>query len=274
MHASLPNTDVPHIGMALSGGGTRGVAHLGVYKALIEAGIQPTHFSGTSAGAIAGALIATGLDIDELFRTVVDGSSLFKVYKFGFPLNGLSSLEYLRTMLTRCGVPTEFDALEYHLDVGVSNMNTGLFETHDKGPLHEYIMASCAIPLMFKPVEINGEVYIDGGVFENMPAEPLRNHCDLVIGVNIMPNVPQQLRGNSNIFSILNRSFELIVFNTTSLGFASCDILIDPPELGQYHFLSFSQLEKMYEVGYEAGKRHLPEIKAHLAANPRLRAVE
>ena len=260
--------------MALSGGGTRGVAHLGVYKALLEAGIQPTHFSGTSAGAIAGALIATGRDVDELFQIVVDGSSLFKVYKFGFPLNGLSSLEYLRTMLTRCGVPTTFDALTYHLEVGVSNMNTGLFETHHAGPLHEYIMASCAIPLMFKPMEIEGEVYIDGGVFENLPAAPLRNHCDLVVGVNIMPNVPQRLRGNSNIFSILNRSFELIVFNTTSLGFASCDVLIDPPELGQYHFLSFSLLDKMYEAGYAAGVRALPEIRAHLAKNAALAAAQ
>ena len=259
--------------MALSGGGTRGVAHLGVYKALVEAGIQPTHFSGTSAGAIAGALMATGRDVDELFRIVVDGSSLFKVYKFGFPLNGLSSLEYLRTMLKRCGVPETFNDLRYHLDVGVSNMNTGLFETHDNGPLHEFIMASCAIPLMFKPVEINGEVYIDGGVFENMPTEPLRKHCDLVIGVNIMPNVPQELKANSNIFSILNRSFELIVFNTTSLGFAGCDVLIDPPELGQYHFLSFSHLEKIYEVGYEATARQLPEIRARIAADPRLRAL-
>ena len=142
------------IGISLSGGGARGFAHIGVLKALEENDIFPDVIAGTSAGAIIGALYAAGKTPDEMLDFVRE-SSILKIFRVTLPNKGLTSLDYLRERLEEVLPVDDFASLQKELYVAVTNLKSGELEIIHHGLLHETIMASSAIPLVFKPVEID-----------------------------------------------------------------------------------------------------------------------
>ena len=123
----------PTIGIALSGGGARGIAHIGVLKALLEAGIRPTVVAGTSSGAIVGCLYAHGLAIDELERFARIGSGL-KILRIGNPIKGLIKLTLLREKLEEVLDDDDFSCLTYPLSVVASDLQRGRAAIFEEGP--------------------------------------------------------------------------------------------------------------------------------------------
>jgi NTE family protein len=248
------------IGLSLSGGGARGIAHIGVLKALEENGISPDAIAGASAGSIVGALLASGRNADEILSFVKD-SSILKVFKMGLPSQGLAKLTYLKERLAEYIEEDSFEALLKPLFVAIANLNTGDGEIRSSGPLFDIIMASSSIPLVFHPVEIEKQFYVDGGLLDNMPVEPLIPISDLIIGVNVMPHIRISGRKVQNVVGIATRCFELSILSNSRPNFAMCDVLIEPKRVHSYHIFQINKYQELYDIGYSAAMEQMSEIK-------------
>ncbi|HDZ42252.1 MAG TPA: patatin [Bacteroidetes bacterium] len=235
-------------GIALGGGGARGYAHLGVLQALEEKGIKPDVLAGTSAGAIAGAFIAAGKTPREAFE-------LFKKHKITdfvkvkMPKTGLLNLDRLRDNLARHIQADDLEDLEIPFYVAVSDIIEGKIEYFNKGPLVKLVQASASIPVLFAPVEIDGKLYSDGGLFDNVPVEPLQGKCRKIIAINISPiNKIDKLK---NLIQIAARTFHLSVDSTIKGLKDKCDLVIEPSDLDKFEILDTSKADEIYNVGYE-----------------------
>lgn len=255
------------IGLALSGGGARGVAHIGVLRALTENGIEPDVVSGTSAGAIVATLYAAGLSIEEMLDIVAE-SSLFKAFKLVIPSTGLTSLSYLKEKLAQVIPEDDFKVLKKPTHLAISNLNEGVLEVRSEGPLFDVVTASCSIPLLFKPVEMNGQVYVDGGVFCNLPAEPLRTEVDYVIGVDVMPAVQWESKSLNGWYGIGIRCFELSVHANSEIQKYLCDHLIEVEKVVAYHTFQFNKYQEIEKLGYEAALAGIDQIMEDLEVLP------
>lgn len=247
------------IGLCLSGGGAKGIAHIGVLKALREVGIYPDVVSGTSAGSVVGALYAAGKSPEEMMDFVKD-SSLFKIFRVVLPGDGFTKLTYLREKLAHAIPQDSFESLKRPLHVAITNLNTGDIEIRSEGRLYDVVMASSSIPLVFSPVEINGQLYVDGGLLSNFPVEPLLKCSDVIIGVNLMPQEPVEDKAVQNIIGVATRCFSLSVWSNTKPLLASCDVVIEPPGIEQYNIFQFNKYKELMELGYEAALDRIPEI--------------
>ena len=168
------------IGLVLSGGGIRGIAHLGVLQALSEAGIKFNKISGTSAGSIVGALFAQGIEPAEILKVFMQ-TRLYNYIRPAFNAKGLMSLDKIRTLLLEYIPHNSFEGLKTPLIITATNYNECKVRYFSSGELINPILASSAIPVFFKPIKIDGKIYIDGGILNNFPVEPLRLDCDFII---------------------------------------------------------------------------------------------
>lgn len=247
------------IGLSLSGGGARGFAHVGVIQALLEAGIVPDAVSGASAGSVVGALYAAGFSPDEMQHFIKE-SSFLRLVKLGIPSGGLSRLTYLRQRLSEVIEKDDFSGLKYPLWVAITNLNTGNLEIRNSGPLYDVVMASCSIPLVFQPVELDGKMYVDGGLLCNLPVAPLREATEFVIGVNLTPPVEVPKKTLSGVVGIAYRCFDLSVWANTQPQASLCNFLLEPEGIERYTIFQFNKYEQIYQLGYQETKAQIPAI--------------
>lgn len=240
------------IGIALSGGGARGIAHLGVLQALYEKNIYPDIISGISAGAIVGVFIADGYSPGEIFEFIKD-KKIFNLSKIQIPKNGLLSLDGLEHFLCKKIKARNLQDLKIPLVIGASNLNTGKIEYFEKGPINSLIHASSSIPVLFSPVKIGEYLYADGGIFENLPVSPIRKRCKKLIGVHVNPI--QYNDDLDNLIKIATRTFHLTVSETVKESRKLCDHFIEPDKLWQYDVLSIKKADELFETGYDFCKK-------------------
>ncbi len=248
------------IGLCLSGGGARGLAHLGVLQALDEMGVKPAMISGTSAGAIAGALYAMGLpprDILEQVRT----KSVFDVFKLALGKSGLSEMAYLRKILEKNCQNDDFKTLEIPFTACVSELRSGRAEMISEGSIVDAVIASASIPIIFEPVEKDGKLYVDGGVLNNLPIEPLKEKNLRIIGVNINVHGENDKLPNK-MKHVAERIFELSLWYPTKKRFEECDVQIDVTGAFSYGLFDFNKGEELFEIGYKAAKEKQDDIES------------
>jgi NTE family protein len=234
-------------GIVLGGGGTRGFAHLGVLKALEEKGIKPGILSGASAGSIAGALIADGKSPDEAFRLFKD-KGFMSYTSVKFPRRGFFSLEGLGKRLVDILSVKNLEDLQIPFYVAVSNLNSGHAEYLNSGPIARAVMASSAIPVMFTPVEMDGNYYADGGLVDNLPSEPLRDKCDKLIISSLIPvNKDREI---SSLKSIISRVAEMATNGNLINEKSDADLIIEPPDLANYDYMSVRKADEIFNLGY------------------------
>ncbi|MCB0572804.1 MAG: patatin-like phospholipase family protein [Phaeodactylibacter sp.] len=253
-------------GVVLSGGGARGIAHIGVLQALESRGYAPVALSGASAGAIIGALYAAGRKPSEILDFVRQ-ASLFKLFKVGLPYSGLTKLTYLRDKLAEYIEEDSFEALEKKLFVAVANLNTGQCEIRSSGKLFDVVTASSSIPLVFQPVEIDGQLYVDGGLLDNMPVEPLRPVVDVVLAVNVMPQVEVPNKAVQNVFGVAQRCFDLGILANTRPNIERCDLLVEPKAVHAFNIFQLNRYQKLYDIGYNAMMEKMGELEKLLGDN-------
>ena len=237
----------PKIGIALSGGGVKGFAHLGVLKALEEKGIEADILAGISAGAIVGSFIAAGKKPTEVME-LINENDFFDFAKLGIPDRGFFTLGNMTENLEKSlGVKT-FEELKIPFYVGAANIEKARMEYFSSGELVKIIQASASIPVLFSPVEINGDLYVDGGLFENIPVNPLVNKCDKLIAVNVMPvNLEEKI---DSITDMAVRTFQIKTsVNAMDLR-EKADIYIEPTGIGKYNILNTKYSQELYELGY------------------------
>jgi NTE family protein len=234
-------------GLVLSGGGTRGFAHLGAIAALFEKGIKPDVISGTSAGAIAGAFIAAGKNPGEI-RDMLKKDSFFKYTKLQFPKDGLMKLDGLKELFQKEIPANNLEELDIPLFVTISNLNTGAIEYRKTGVLNQTVLASSSIPILFAPVKIDGHLYVDGGLLDNIPIEPIKLDCENIIVCNISPIKPKE--NIKNLIEIATRTFYMSVNSNMKQVRKYASVYIEPEGIDTYEILSRTHADELYELGY------------------------
>ncbi len=242
----------PKWGIALGGGGARGYAHLGVLEALRESGIEPDIISGVSAGAIAGAFIASGKTPRESFE-IIKEYRFTDFTKFRIPRNGLLSLDKMKSQLA-AEIPQErLEDLKIPLIIAVSNILSGKVEYKDSGSLLEIVEASASIPVLFSPIALSGGLYCDGGLLDNLPVTPLKGRCKHIIAVSISP--VNELETISGILEIAARTFQLSVNHGIDKVKKSCKVFIEPAGLYQYDIMDTKHADEIFKLGYDHVKQ-------------------
>lgn len=235
------------IGIVLSGGGIRGIAHLGVLKALSNYGIKFSHISGTSAGSIAGAFFAAGIDPE-------DGLEIFlktKLWRYLRPAGslGLINIEKTDQILRYFFPEDDFEKLLIPLTVTAVDFSEGRVVYFEKGPLIRAVHASSCIPGIFKPIMIDGKMYVDGGVLNNFPVEPLVDKCDFIIGSSC--NHIRQVDKITNITSLISRAAVMSVNKDMEQKASFCNVVIEPKHLGEIRTFDMKAAETIYWLAYE-----------------------
>jgi NTE family protein len=277
------------VGLALSGGGARGFAHLGVLRALNQSGIDIDQTAGTSIGAVMGAYISMDMPADEL----VDAArTAFKYKPTGdfniIPLLSLVSGRRLRHTIDMAIV----NILGQHVNIEdlwksyycvTSNFSSAREVVHDRGHLAKLIRASVSIPGVLPPVMIGGELHIDGGTFNNFPTDVMRRAgAARVIGVNLlrergqryeldevpgpMELVRDKLRGRKHrkfklpsLTSILLNTSLMASYARHQQSLALTDLNFTP-EVYKFDMLDWSKFDKIVEVGYAHAMEQLEQL--------------
>ncbi len=241
------------IGLSLSGGGARGISHLGVIQALEEMGVEFSIISGASAGSIMGALYAYGYNPKKILE-IIQNVSVFKSVRPAWTKTGLLSLDGLRDVLLANMPENSFASLKLPLVIAATDLRKGTIQYFDEGQLIHPIMASCCVPAIFAPVEFKGNLYVDGGVLDNLPVKPITRKCDFVIGVNCNPiGVDFDPK---NLKVVIERSLLMAININTQLSKALCNIFIEPPGLGKISGFEIRQAQEIFNIGYEFTKKN------------------
>jgi NTE family protein len=245
------------IGISLSGGGSRGIAHIGILKALDEAGIRISMVTGTSAGAIVGAFYCSGYTPDSIME-IIRETKLIKYVRPAISHSGLLKLETIVPIFQKYLKNDAFDALQIPLIVAATNVRLGENTFLHEGELIRSVLASCAVPVIFEPINLNGEIFIDGGILNNLPVEPLIGHCDIIIGSNCNP-ISQNYQPKG-MKSLLERSLLMAIGVNTYLKRENCDLFLEPQGLQNLGGFDFSKGAEIFKIGYRYGKSMIPEI--------------
>ncbi|NOR75832.1 MAG: patatin [Draconibacterium sp.] len=241
-------------GLVLSGGGTRGFAHLGVIAALFEKGIKPDVISGVSAGAIVGAFIAGGKSPQEILEVFKKGW-FFKYTKLQIPIDGLLKLDGLKEVIQKEINVENIENLEIPFFIGISNLNRGKIEYKNSGLLGETVLASSSIPILFSPVIIGRDSYVDGGLMDNIPINPIKNSCEQIIVSNISPINPRVKM--KNLIQIATRTFYMSVNANIKEVSKHATIFIEPKGIDKFDILSRTHADELFELGYNSTRKAL-----------------
>ena len=239
------------LGLALSGGGVKGFAHAGALKALEEFGYKPDIISGTSAGAVAGALYVAGYspkEICDLFKN----KSFSNFTNITIPTSGLFSpakfVDFLKQKITYANI----EDLPIPMRIVATDLDAGKIKVFTEGSLAERVMASATVPVVFPPTVIDDVHYVDGGIFCNFPVDVIRQDCEKVIGINVSPLVPTQYK--QTIIEIALRSYNFMFRANTKEDGMLCDILVELPDVLQYDMFDLDSIDEIYRMGYHETK--------------------
>lgn len=250
------------LGVALSGGGAKGFAHLGILQALNEYGLYPEIISGTSAGAFAGVFYADGYTPKEIL-------SFFKMMKFKefaefvLPKGGFFKTSGFQSFLKKHLKARTFEELQLPLRVVATDIEHGKSHVFTKGELIPAVIASCSVPIVFTPMEIDGHYYVDGGLFKNFPVSVIRKECTKIIGVNVSPITAMEYK--PSLKYMLERSFHYMSGSNTLLDRNLCDYLIESTGLLGYSMFDLEHVDEIYEMGYDLAKKYLEQNRDKLA---------
>lgn len=278
----------PKIGLVLSGGAARGLAHIGVLKALEEQGIHIDAIAGTSMGAVIGGLYASGYKVDELeklalgidwqqalsdappradvpFRRKQDDRDFLVKQKLSFRDDGSLGLPLgviqgqnlallLESLLAHASDTRDFDKLPIPFRAVATDIASGEKVVFRKGHLPQVIRASMSIPAVFAPVELDGRLLVDGGMTDNIPLDVAREMgVDIAIVVDI--GTPLRTRKQlTTVVDVLNQSITLMTRSNSEEQLATLhpdDVLVQPA-LASFGVTDFGKAQEMIDAGYRA----------------------
>ena len=242
-------------GFAFSGGGAKGAAHCGALQALYEFGVKADIVAGTSAGSIAATLYASGMSPVEItdnfssldFRDLL-GTQL--------PKGGMFDTKPLVRHLKKIIPYERLEDLPVRTMVVATSLERGAVRFFEDGEIAPRVAASCSIPLIYQPVKIDGEHYVDGGVLMNLPVSALRDKCEKVIALNL--HQAGEIRYRDSLYSVAMRSFTLMFLSNIMEDAARADMVIDI-DTSSYSAYDLSNIESLFYLGYNAAVKALEE---------------
>ncbi len=250
------------LGLVLSGGGVRGMAHIGVIKAMEEFGLNTKVVAGSSVGAIIGALYANGNSVSDMMRFFKE-TPLFKYNFFALAKPGLINTERYIDIFKAYFPHDSFEALQRELFVVATNLELGQEEFIAKGELIKPLLASAALPPVFSPVTYQGMLYADGGIMNNFPSEPVLGKVDFIIGSNVSIVSKSQKKDLNNSIQLTGRVTGLMIYAINREKIDKCDLVFEPQELEKIGILDRKGLENAYAIGYETAVREFEKMAAN-----------
>lgn len=250
------------VGLILSGGGSKGIAHAGVLKFLDEQGIKPTHIAGTSSGAIVSSLYAWGKkpeEILEFFKSIY----FFHWRHFTFRKAGFIDSEAFRDYFVSIFNDATLGDMPYKMHLTATDLVSGklkIFASETK--IADAVLASSAFPGIISPYEIDGRVYSDGGIINHFPTDVLQGRCDKLIGVYVSPIQKIKAEDLKTIKSVTARAYDLLSANSNMQKFTLCDWVISPDELALYSTFETNKvkMDEIFMIGYEAAKKSYEDL--------------
>ncbi len=251
------------IGMAFSGGGARGVAHIGLLKAFEEHGVKLDVVSGSSAGAIVSVLYAAGFTSAQMFDFVKQ-NTLLKFFSLRLPTGGLVKTTFLEEQLLKMIPHNDLSQLQIPVKIAMTNLSKGEVEIVSTGSLIDAVIPSCSIPIVFPPFIRNDQAYADGGLMMNMPAKILRADCDYLLGSNLIPYAEIANSELTTIKGIGTRAFELVIHQNSEADVAACDLVIQHYGLRNYTLFDIAKADEIFQIGYQCAMDKMDSIKEKL----------
>ncbi len=287
-----PLKERPKIGLALSGGGAKGFAHIGVLKVLREAGIEPDYISGTSMGAIIGGLYAIGYSSDYLDNMVrhtdwntllldkldrkylsLDYRNYYEQQLLTIPVrkkkillpSGIKYGQNIGLLLSRLSSQqssTDFSKFDTPFLCVATNIVNGKSAFMELGYLHRAMRASMAIPTVFAPQAIGNKLFVDGGLVNNFPVKALKDKgCDIIIGVDVQDHKIFQIKDLDNMVKVLDRSAGFYRQAMLDTAMKYVDYYVNP-DIRPYSVSSFNDYDSIILRGERAAYPFLEEWKA------------
>lgn len=237
------------LGITLSGGGTRGIAHIGVLHALEELNIKIDVLAGVSSGAIVGTLYSAGYSPERILKLIMEYPKLTIFQPSWSNSLGFFELKALEKFI-KTHIPTnDFSSLKIPMTIAASDLEQGEIVYFSEGEIAKPLVASCCVPILFKPVEYQNKILVDGGLLNGMVTKPIE-HCDKKIGVHVNPyDKKHPLRNGKDVFE---RCFTLAIHNNSRNHFKNCDLVIEPIELAKHAAFRWDKARLIYEIGYYA----------------------
>jgi NTE family protein len=265
------------VGLALSGGAARGLAHVGVLDVLHKEGIPIDMIAGTSAGAVMGAIYAVRRDTSSMVAQALEPGwkKIAPLVDPSFPRTGLLKGRKIRSLLAGfMGGDFDFSELKIPFCCVATDIDTGEEIVIDRGPVLDALRATISVPGIFTLVEQKGRYLVDGGLTTPVPVNVVKKMgADFIIAVNVNADVSDRMGKASikrvkrhkqpNIFSVLMQSLYITTYSLARQTMAEADIIIEPdmPHIGT---ADFNKAEEMIEKGRKAALEALPEIKRKL----------
>jgi len=237
-------------GLTLSGGGAKGAAHIGVLKAIEERGIKIEVVSGTSAGAIVGALFCNGYSSDEIFD-FYSSTPIFRPGYYTWKKPGILNTEAMGKILEPMFGEDSFDTLKIPLFVVATDIEKARVKVFHEGSLVRSVLASSSFPGVFAPLVVDDVLYSDGGILNNFPVDVIRQDCEQLIGVNVRDiDIVDKSRLKST-FSLIQRVIAISTRSNSLMKYHDCDVIIAPPKLAKFTACDMYKMKKMYTIGYD-----------------------
>ncbi|MBT8149398.1 MAG: patatin-like phospholipase family protein [Gammaproteobacteria bacterium] len=245
------------IGLALGGGAVLGAAHIGVLKALEENDIQIDSITGTSIGAFVAALHAFGISAREI-EVIVTELGWLDISKLALSKYGVLSNEKLGKAMREIIGDVSFSDAKIPLAVIATNIASGNPVVLNQGDVATATMASTCVPGVFAPVELDGQMLVDGGLVENVPLSPLRDMgANFIIGVDL--NAKRQYEQPGDMIDVLMNALDIAIDNSTRLQTKNVDLLITP-EVFHFSRTDRDNIEHLVSEGYKAAAPQLKEF--------------
>lgn len=271
----------PTVALALGGGGARGLAHIHVIEALDEMGIRPVAIAGSSIGALMGAAMAAGLTGREIREHALSTvghrgevlnrlwqlrpSSLSEAMANGFRFGQLNIERVLKAFLPEA-IPGRFSDLVIPLKVLVTDYYGQTERVCDGGDLRQALAASCALPAVFIPVKIDGRVMIDGGIYNPIPFDHLREAADIVVAVDVVggpdgdgKTIPSRI---DSLFGASQLMMQSIIAMKMKAG--APDILLRP-DVGRFRVLDFLRAQEVLTATASAKDQMMRALSERIA---------
>jgi NTE family protein len=251
----------PAFGLALSGGAARGIAHVAVLDVLEREGVPIHAIAGTSAGSVVGALYCAGMPLMEIRRILVD-TKWTDILKFTFPRQGLISSEGIYRFMEAILPVKKFSSLLFPFAAVATDLRTGEKVNITTGSIARAVQASCSLPVVFTPTEINRRILVDGGVTSQIPVRTVREElgANKVIAVNVNYNSLEMDRFDSMIRIAAHLS-ALWASRNARVEEKLADVLVNVNARGIPLF-DLSKAKELLKRGTKAAEDMLPEIKA------------
>ncbi len=253
------------LGLSLSGGAMRGLAHIGVLQALEDNNIRTDYISGTSIGSFAAALYAFGIPMNEI-RRVGKSITPIKISKLKLSRYALFSNEELGRLIQAKIGRSKIEESLIPLAIIAVDIATGEKVVLRKGEVAPAVMASNAVPGLYRPIYIDGRMMVDGGIAEDVPISPLKPMgADVIVAVNL--SAERQYKTPNDIIDIIFNAIEIAINENTKFQVRQADVIIEP-QLSRFPRMDVRKVDELIAEGYRSTKANIIKIKRLLNKAP------